>query len=119
MIQIKKIAPSALIHINSAARESGSNSGIYDRVYDPTWINFQTNVASPNPAPAFSRNEDVDDEDFFGGQIFAKWQVSDTFSVSPKFMYQKIEADGLPFADRRQTPHRSLQRLSRSRCEGG
>ena len=31
--------------------------------------------------------------------MFAKWQVSDSFTITPKFMYQKIEMDGLPFAD--------------------
>ncbi len=81
------------------AAYTGMNSGIYDRVYNPTWINLQTNQALPNPAPAFGENEDTDEEDFHGGQIFAKWQVTDAFSISPKFMYQKIEADGLPFAD--------------------
>ena len=81
------------------AAYTGSNSGIYDRVFDPNFVNLQTGAVSPNPAPAFSESEDTDDEDFYGGQIFAKWQVSDSFSISPKYMYQKIEADGLPFAD--------------------
>ena len=81
------------------AAYSGSNSGIYDRVYNPTWVNFQTGQALANPAPAFSKNKDTDDEDFYGGQIFAKWQLSENLTISPKFMYQKIESDGLPFAD--------------------
>ncbi|MEM7097185.1 MAG: TonB-dependent receptor [Pseudomonadota bacterium] len=81
------------------AAYSGSNSGIYDRVYNPEWVNLQSGLSFPNPAPAFGENEDTDDEDFHGGQIFAKWQVTDRFTVTPKFMYQKIEADGLPFAD--------------------
>ena len=37
------------------AAYSGSNSGIYDRVYNPTWVNFQTGLGSANPAPAFSK----------------------------------------------------------------
>ncbi|NKB98544.1 MAG: TonB-dependent receptor [Pseudomonadales bacterium] len=81
------------------AAYSGSNSGIYDRVYQPTWTNLQTNQVFANPNPAFRKNEDTDDEDFWGGQIFAKWQVTDALTITPKFMYQKIEADGLPFAD--------------------
>ena len=81
------------------AAYTGSNSGIYDRVYNPNWFNFGTGTTLPNPAPAFGENEDTDDEDFQGGQIFAKWQVSENFTITPKFMYQKIEADGLPFAD--------------------
>ena len=63
------------------------------------WVNFQTGAALANPAPAFETNKDTDDEDFYGGQIFAKWQVTENLTISPKFMYQKIESDGLPFAD--------------------
>ena len=81
------------------AAYTGMNSGVIDRLYDPTWTNLQTGQDFPNPAPAFNKNEDTDEEDFYGGQIAAKWQVTDTFSVTPRFMYQKIEADGLPFAD--------------------
>ncbi len=81
------------------AAYTGSNSGIYDRVYNPNWFNFGTGQTLANPAPAFGENEDTDDEDFQGGQIFGKWQVSENFTIMPKFMYQKIEADGLPFAD--------------------
>ena len=33
------------------AAYSGSNSGIYDRVYEPVFTNFQTGVTSPNPNP--------------------------------------------------------------------
>lgn len=79
---------------------SGTNSGVIDRIYEPNWTNLQTNVVSANPNPSFGKNEDTDEEDFHGGQIFAKWQVTDSFSISPRYMYQKIEADGLPFADR-------------------
>ena len=77
----------------------GSVSGIYDRVYDPTWFNYQTGEEVLGTTPAFARNEDVDDEDYYGGQISLKWMATDNLSITPKFMYQKIEADGLPFAD--------------------
>ncbi len=77
----------------------GSISGIYDRVYDPTWFNYQTGEEVLGTTPAFARNEDVDDEDYYGGQISLKWMATDNLSITPKFMYQKIEADGLPFAD--------------------
>jgi outer membrane receptor protein involved in Fe transport len=77
----------------------GSLSGIYDRVYDPTWTNYQTGEEVTGTTPAFPKNKDVDDEDYWGGQVFLKWMVTENFSVTPKFMYQKIEADGLPFAD--------------------
>ena len=77
----------------------GSLSGIYDRVYDPTWTNYQTGEEVLGTTPEFGKNENVDDEDYWGGQVFLKWMVTDNFSVTPKYMYQKIEADGLPFAD--------------------
>ena len=78
---------------------TGMNSGIYDRIYNPTWVNLQTGDQLANPAPSFAENKDTDDEDFYGGQIFAKWQVTESLTISPKFMYQKLESDGLPFAD--------------------
>ena len=68
-------------------------------VYDPTWLNYQTGEESLGTTPAFSPNEDVDDEDYYGGQIALKWMATENLSITPKFMYQKIDADGLPFAD--------------------
>jgi len=81
------------------AAYSGTISGIYDRVYDPTWLNYQTGEEVLGTTPAFARNEDVDDEDYYGGQVALKWMATDNLSITPKFMYQKIKADGLPFAD--------------------
>ena len=56
----------------------------------------------------------MDDEDYYGGQISLKWMATDNLSITPKFMYQKIEADGLPFADidaeNMETPATSIQR---------
>ncbi len=77
----------------------GSVSGVYDRVYDPIWTNLQTGEEFTGTTPAFSDNENVDDEEYWGGQAFLKWQVTEDFSITPKFMYQKVEADGLPFPD--------------------
>ena len=77
----------------------GSISGIYDRVYEPNWLNYQTGETVQGTTPAFDRNEDVDDEDYYGTQIAMKWMPTDNLSITPKFMYQKIKADGLPFAD--------------------
>ena len=87
---------------NAALRISGyygDQSGIYDRVYEPVWTNYQTGEQVLGTTPAFERNEDTDDEEYYGGQIALKWMATDNLSITPKFMYQKIEADGLPFAD--------------------
>ncbi|WP_339862940.1 TonB-dependent receptor [Paremcibacter congregatus] len=105
----------------------GQNSGVYDRVYKPTFDGFVINdlgegaAAGPsedlppapglfgldewvpttfnNPAPAFDKNENVDDERYGGFQLTAKAEIAENLTFIPKFMYQKIEADGLPFAD--------------------
>ncbi len=77
----------------------GSVSGIYDRVYDPTWTNYQTGEEVLGTTPEFSDSDNVDDEEYWGGQVALKWMVTDYLSITPKYMYQKIEADGLPFAD--------------------
>ncbi len=77
----------------------GSISGIYDRVYEPNWLNYQSGETVQGTTPAFDTNKDVDDEDYYGTQIAMKWMPTDNLSITPKFMYQKIKADGLPFAD--------------------
>ena len=106
----------------------GQNSGIFDRVYAPTYEGFIINdlgegtATDPavtelpnivgilgldewvpttfnNPAPAFEKRENVDDERYGGFQLVAKAQIAENLTFIPKFMYQKIDADGLPFAD--------------------
>ncbi len=106
----------------------GQNSGVFDRVYAPTYDGFIINdlgegtATDPNvtglpplvgilglddwvpttfnnPGPAFNKRENVDDETFGGIQISAKAQIAENVTFTPKFMYQKISADGLPFAD--------------------
>jgi iron complex outermembrane recepter protein len=77
----------------------GQNSGIYDRVYQESWIEAGSGAVRPSPGPAFSKNEDIDDEDYFGGQIAALWQITDNLSFTPRYMFQEVDADGMPFAD--------------------
>jgi len=76
----------------------GHNSGIFDRVYIPQWTDSSGNVRQ-SPGPAFPRRKNVDDEKYYGGQLAGKIAFSDSVSVDLKLMTQKIEADGLPFAD--------------------
>ena len=76
----------------------GQNSGIFDRVYQPTWVDADGNTIA-NTAPAFETNENTDDETYGGFQLVAKAQISENVTFTPKFMYQKVDADGLPFAD--------------------
>ena len=76
----------------------GSNSGIFDREYIPTWVDSGGNLRQ-SPGPGFARNENVDDEKYWGGNVAGKWIFSDDLSLDVKIMGQKVEADGLPFAD--------------------
>ena len=76
----------------------GQASGIYDRTWDPTYVDAVGGVL-PNPAPDFGTNDNVDDEEFWGGQVIALWQITDNLSFSPKLIGQKVEADGFPMAD--------------------
>ncbi len=78
----------------------GANSGVFDREYQSSWVNAQTGATVKTTAPAFERQENVDDERYGGFQILAKIALSDNFTFSPRFMYQKVKADGLPFADK-------------------
>lgn len=76
----------------------GQNSGIFDREFMPTWVDSGGNVRE-SPGPAFDTNENVDDEEYYGGQIAAKYAFTDRVSVDLRLIGQKVEADGLPFAD--------------------
>jgi len=77
----------------------GQNSGIFDRVYQESWIEASSGATIPNTAPAFAKVENVDDEAFWGGQITGLFVINDNLTFTPKYIYQKVEADGLPFAD--------------------
>ena len=76
----------------------GSNSGVFDRVWIPEWTDSGGNLR-PSPGSGFDINENVDDEEYWGGNIAATWIFTDNLSLDMKLMGQKVEADGLPFAD--------------------
>ncbi|RLA05431.1 MAG: TonB-dependent receptor [Gammaproteobacteria bacterium] len=77
----------------------GQNSGIFDREYQSTWVEGGSGAIRDNTAPAFDRVENVDDEEFSGGQIAATFAITDNLTFVPKYIFQKVEADGMPFAD--------------------
>jgi len=77
----------------------GQNSGIFDRVYQSSWVEGGSGDVRQSPGPAFDKVENVDDETYWGGQLTGLIQITDNLTFSPKYMFQKIEADGLPFAD--------------------
>jgi len=77
----------------------GENSGIYDRVYKESWIEGGSGAIRPTTSPKFSKNENTDDEKYWGGQVAALWQITDSLSFTPKLIAQKVDADGMPFAD--------------------
>lgn len=76
----------------------GSNSGVFDRVWIPEWTDSGGNLR-PSPGPGFDPNKNVDDEEYWGGNIAATWVFTDNLSLDLKLMGQKVEADGMPFAD--------------------
>ena len=65
----------------------GENSGVQDRA-----------VLDGSPGPDFFE-ENVDDEQYLGGQIAALFDLGGGLSFNPRVIYQKIDAGGLPFAD--------------------
>jgi len=78
----------------------GQNSGIFDREYQSTWVEASSGATIPSPGPAFERRENVDDEEYYGGQITGLLEISENLTFMPKYIFQKVDADGLPFADR-------------------
>jgi iron complex outermembrane receptor protein len=83
------------VRINAYA---GSNSGVFDDKYQGTWTD-SSGGARTNPGPDFGTIENVDDEDYWGGQIAAKWVINENAVLDVRYMMQEVEADGLPFAD--------------------
>lgn len=81
-----------------AAAYYGQNSGIFDREYIPSWVDSFGDPRE-SPGPAFAPQKNVDDEEFYGGQIAGKIVFTDSLSLDLRLIGQKIEADGLPFAD--------------------
>ena len=77
----------------------GSNSGVQDRVYQSTWRDDTNSVDRQNSAPEFQTNEDVDEETYWGAQIVGAIQFGDNFTFVPRFITQRVDSDGLPFAD--------------------
>ena len=77
----------------------GANSGVQDRVFQATYNEATRGIVRPTVGPNFGRNEDVDDETYYGGQITANIKINENLTFIPKIMMQKIDADGLPFAD--------------------
>ncbi len=77
----------------------GQNSGVQDRVFQSSYNEVTRGSVRPTNAPDFGKNEDVDEEKYFGGQITANIQLTDNLTFVPKVMMQKIDSDGLPFAD--------------------
>lgn len=65
----------------------GEDSGVQDRI-----------VAPGSPGPSFN-NEDVDSESYYGAQVSAAMALNENISITPRLIYQSVEADGLPFAD--------------------
>ena len=67
-----------------------ANSGVFDRVH---------NGDTANPTQSFTKKDNVDDDEFYGGQIALAWHATDSLTIKPRFMYQKTKSDNLPLAD--------------------
>ncbi|NOZ41999.1 MAG: TonB-dependent receptor [Alphaproteobacteria bacterium] len=78
----------------------GHDSGVFDRVYKPTWFNAVTGLNVKNPGPAFKTQKNVDSQSYGGFQLAAKAQIAENLTFTPRIMYQKVKADGMPFADK-------------------
>jgi hypothetical protein len=62
------------------------------------------NVAGVSPMQGTRNNasavaEDINETEFMGGRVAAKWFVNDQWSVTGSYIYQKIEADSRSFYD--------------------
>ncbi len=77
----------------------GQNSGIFDREYQSSWIDAG-GATRTSPGPAFETQKNIDDEEYYGGQITGLLEISENLTFMPKYIFQKVDADGLPFADR-------------------
>ena len=106
-----------LIEGRLAARVLGFyqyDEGVFDRAFGAitSGAGYPTNV----PA-ATDVNENVDDQTAYGGQLSLLWQPTDRLSITPRVLYQKVELDGLPFAEN--DTDNFTQRAIFNNAEGG
>jgi len=64
-----------------------TNSGVMDR-----------ESLATTPGPAFEQSN-VDDEQYYGAQLSFVWHATENLTISPRWFFQRVEADGMPFAD--------------------
>ena len=64
----------------------GENSGVQDRVFQSTYNEVTRGIVRPTNAPDFGKNEDVDDESFWGAQISGNVKINDNLTFIPKVM---------------------------------
>jgi len=63
----------------------GQNSGIFDRVYQSSWVEGGSGDVRQSPGPDFDKVENVDDETYWGGQLTGLIQITDNLTFSPKY----------------------------------
>jgi outer membrane receptor protein involved in Fe transport len=87
-------------------------SGFYQ--FDSGWF---TKWLGPETAPPTSVLTDVGSNKYYGGQLALRYEPLDGLAVTPRVMYQRLDADGYTYAT--DYPNNLLQREVFNITEGG
>lgn len=78
---------------------------------------FFNKSLGPESAPPTRTVSDVGSMKYFGGQLALRWEPLSGLAITPRFMYERTDQDGVPYATR--NPNNLLQREVFDIPEGG
>lgn len=66
---------------------------------DQSGIFDVTHIGPTSPRPAFSQVNNIDDSSIYGGQVSLLWHATDNITITPRFLYQRTDGNGVGYAD--------------------
>jgi iron complex outermembrane receptor protein len=77
------------------------DAGFFERKFCESPADVASGTCFPNSSGGapIGTVDNVAELESYGGAVALKWQATDALSITPRFMYQKAEYNGLPLAD--------------------
>ena len=77
------------------------DAGFFKRKFCESPADVASGTCFPNSSGGapIGTVDNVAELESYGGAVALKWQATDALSITPRFMYQKAEYNGLPLAD--------------------
>jgi len=77
------------------------DAGYFERKFCESPADVASDTCFPNDSGGapIGTVDNVAEIETYGGAVALKWQATDALAITPRFMYQKAEYNGLPLAD--------------------